>query len=77
MCFELPSEVIEIDGQAAKVEGAGHTHKVSLELVKDVKVGDYVLVQADFAISKVEKSQVEELMDLLKNTNKKAKIKTT
>ena len=73
MCFEMPLKIVEVKGRKAKAKtiGGRHSHRVSLELLKDIKVGDYVMVQGGFAISKVEKEEIQELIGLLKNKNTK------
>ncbi|MCD6591577.1 MAG: HypC/HybG/HupF family hydrogenase formation chaperone, partial [Thaumarchaeota archaeon] len=50
MCYAIPAKVIEIRGDMGIVDfGNGVRREVLLGLV-DVKVGDYVLVHAGYAI---------------------------
>jgi len=67
MCFELPFKIIDIKDKEAVVDCIGQKYKVNLELVKDVKIGDYVMVQGNLAIDKVKRAEAEEILDLLKN----------
>lgn len=54
MCLALPSMVAELlDDEIALVELGGVTKEVSLALVDDVSVGDYVIVHVGYALSKV------------------------
>ena len=55
MCLAVPAKVVEISGMIAKVERKGIERDVSLMLLPDTKVDDYVLVHAGFAMEKVEK----------------------
>lgn len=51
MCLAVPSKIIEIQGSLAKVAVDGVVRETSLLLLDDVKIGDYVIVHAGFAIS--------------------------
>ena len=55
MCLAVPAKVVEISGMIAKVERKGVEMDVSLMLLPNANVGDYVLVHAGFAMEKVEK----------------------
>ena len=65
MCVAIPGEVIEIDGNTARVEVSGSVVPARIDLLSDdVKVGDYLLVHAGFAINKVDKQEAEEVRAL-------------
>ncbi|MDO9538054.1 MAG: HypC/HybG/HupF family hydrogenase formation chaperone [Thermoplasmata archaeon] len=50
MCLAIPGKIVEINGDKAKVEyGEGVTNTANITLV-EVKIGDYILVHAGFAI---------------------------
>ena len=60
MCLAIPSRVISIDNSFAMIDVFGARKNVSLMLMpEEVKVGDYVLVHAGFAIQKVDNDIVE------------------
>ncbi|ERM91342.1 HypC/HybG/HupF family hydrogenase formation chaperone [Caldanaerobacter subterraneus] len=72
MCIAVPSKVLKIEGKIAETELGGVIRRVSIEMVPDVKVGDYVMVHAGVAISIVDKEEAEaqrelwnELMEVL------------
>ena len=48
----------------AKVELSGVTRDVSLMLLPEAKLGDYVLVHAGFAMQIVRKQEVDEMLAL-------------
>ena len=51
MCLAIPSRVIELlGGDRARIELSGVQKEVSLALVENVAVGDYVIVHVGFAI---------------------------
>ena len=65
MCLAVPTRVLQIDGLKALVELGGLTRQVSIMLVPDTEVGDYVLLHAGFAIQKLDEREAEETIRLL------------
>lgn len=68
MCLAIPGKVIEIEknNEHAIVDyGDGTKRKANVTLV-DVKVGDYVLVHAGFAIEVLNEKEAEETLDLFR-----------
>ncbi|MCR4437518.1 MAG: HypC/HybG/HupF family hydrogenase formation chaperone [bacterium] len=65
MCLGVPMKVVEIDGDMAVAEITGVRRSISLQLVEDVKVGDYVIVHAGFAIQVLDEAEAEETIRLL------------
>ena len=59
-------KVIEIRGDMGDVEVGGVKREVGLMLLEDVRVGDWVIIHAGFAISKLDEDQAEETLGLLK-----------
>ena len=61
MCLALPAKVVAIDEQTDMATVAlGEVKKdVSLALVDDVQVGDYVLVHVGYALNKVSAEEAE------------------
>ncbi len=66
MCLAVPLKIISIKGKMGIGELGGVKKKVSLMLLDKVKVGDYVLLHAGFAINKLETKEAEELLQLLR-----------
>ena len=65
MCLAVPAKIIEIKDLLAKVELSGVTKDVSLMLLPEAQVGDYVLVHVGFAMQKVDEKEAEETYALL------------
>ncbi|MFQ6067327.1 MAG: HypC/HybG/HupF family hydrogenase formation chaperone [bacterium] len=65
MCLAIPVKIVEIKNKIGIGEVGGVKRKVNLLLLDEVKVGDYVLLHAGFAISKVKKEEAEELLEML------------
>jgi len=72
MCLSLPARVIEIAGDMASVSVGGTLFKAGLQLLDDVKPGDYVLLHAGFAIQKINQVEAEEILRLLEEMKDKA-----
>jgi len=61
MCLALPAQVIEIDEMTDTATVALDEVKknISLALVSDVSVGDFVLVHVGYALNKVSPEEAE------------------
>jgi len=66
MCLAVPMKVMRIDGSEAIVELGGVRKDINLGLLDNVKVGEYVIVHAGFAIQKVDGKEAEETIEILK-----------
>jgi hydrogenase expression/formation protein HypC len=58
MCLAIPAQVVELlaDDQAL-IEVSGVKKAVSLALVEDVAIGDYVIVHVGYALSKIDSEE--------------------
>ncbi len=65
MCLALPARVIDIDGELATVELGGVRKEISLALVEEVQVEDYVLVHVGYALARVSPEEAERTLALL------------
>ncbi|MGM0365741.1 MAG: HypC/HybG/HupF family hydrogenase formation chaperone [Actinomycetota bacterium] len=54
MCLAIPAKVIKIEGKSAEIEAMGVSKTVDISLLPEVKIGDYVIVHAGFAIQLVD-----------------------
>ncbi|HDD64782.1 MAG TPA: HypC/HybG/HupF family hydrogenase formation chaperone [Firmicutes bacterium] len=66
MCLAIPMKVIEIEGKEAIVEMGNIRKRVNIQLVDDLKVGEYVIVHAGFAIQKIDEKQAKENIEIFK-----------
>ena len=66
MCIAVPMEVVEINDNMGVVELNGVKRDVGFMLMEDIQLGDWVLIHAGFAISKLNKEEAEETLSLLK-----------
>jgi len=65
MCLAIPARVVSIDEMMAKVDMMGNERTVGTHLVPEVKVGEYVLVHAGFAIEIIDEQIAKETEELL------------
>ena len=64
MCLAIPTKVIEVKGEIARVDfGQGVLRDVNIMLV-DVQVGEYVLVHAGYAIQVLDQGAAKETLQL-------------
>lgn len=66
MCLSIPGEVLEIKGDMALVSVGGTNYEASLQLVEDVKPGDYVLLHTGFAIQKLDHDEAMKTLRLFR-----------
>lgn len=64
MCLGLPAKVLSIDGNNSTVEMMGVSSTISIELVENVKVGDFVLVHAGCAIQVLDQEDALETIEI-------------
>jgi hydrogenase expression/formation protein HypC len=66
MCLAIPSKITKVENSMAAIDVDGVRRECSLLLVEDAQVGDYVIVHAGFAISKIDEASALETLALLK-----------
>jgi hydrogenase expression/formation protein HypC len=68
MCLAVPGQVVNVADdplRTATVSFGGVTKSVSLALVPEARVGDYVIVHVGFAISKLDEDAARRSLELL------------
>jgi hydrogenase expression/formation protein HypC len=66
MCLGIPGKVIEMKDKSSLVEIMGVSREVSLELLKGINVGDYVLIHAGCAIQKIDEEEAINTLSIFK-----------
>ncbi|MEN9480436.1 MAG: hypothetical protein RLZZ298_1831 [Pseudomonadota bacterium] len=65
MCLAIPAQVVELrDGDNAVVDLAGVRKEISLALVDNVAVGDYVIVHVGYALNKLDPDEAAKTLAL-------------
>ena len=62
MCLAVPMQVKHIDGRLAVVQSGGAELTAALDLVDGVRVGDYVIVHAGYAIQVLDAEEAKETL---------------
>jgi hydrogenase expression/formation protein HypC len=58
-------KITKIKGEFAQVQAGRLTRTVNIQMLPGIKIGDYVLVHAGFAIQKVDKELAKETLRLV------------
>ena len=66
MCLAIPAQIVNIEDGMGTVDMAGVQKKVSLILLEDVEVGDYIIVHAGFGIHKIDEEVAMESLRILR-----------
>jgi len=78
MCLALPVKVLQVglgvDGQSALVDLGGIQKEISVELLDDVQVGDYVILHVGYALSKLDPEEAERTLALFSDMNAQAAV---
>jgi hydrogenase expression/formation protein HypC len=74
MCLGVVGRIEEIKGDnMAIAEILGVRREISIVLVPDIKVGDYVMIHAGFAINPIDEAAAKETEEILKEVFKYSK----
>lgn len=69
MCLAIPGRVLEVNAEQyarmARVDFGGVVREASLSFVPEAGVGDYVIVHAGFAISRLDEVEALETLRLM------------
>jgi hydrogenase expression/formation protein HypC len=67
MCLAIPAEVVAIteDQQTATVALDGVRKEISLALLTEVGIGDFVLVHVGYALNKISPEEAQRTLELM------------
>jgi len=66
MCLGIPAKILERNESAAVVELGGVRREISVMLIDDAAVGEWVIVHAGFAIEKLSEEEAEQTLALFR-----------
>ena len=66
MCLGIPAKIIKIDGDFADANINGATIRIGLQLMDDIKPGDYVLVHTGYALEKLSEEEARDTLETLR-----------
>jgi hydrogenase expression/formation protein HypC len=71
MCLAIPAKIIEMrNGSMALVEFDGVIKEISLAMIENPAIGDYVIIHVGFAISKIDQDEALKTLDLIDQIEK-------
>jgi hydrogenase expression/formation protein HypC len=71
MCLAIPAKVIQISAsKQGKVNYLGTKVKADFSLLEDIRPGDWVIVHAGFAITRLDEEEAQETLTLLRDIAK-------
>lgn len=69
MCLATPMKLTKIDGESGFVEHGGKEYLVSLSLIDQPQIGDWLLAHGEIAVSRVPEEDALEILDLIAQSN--------
>jgi hydrogenase expression/formation protein HypC len=66
MCLGVPAKILETGDGAAVVELGGVRREISVMLLDDVSVGEWVIIHAGFAIERLSEEEAERTLALFR-----------
>lgn len=65
MCLAIPGKIIKLKADnKADIEIGGVTTEISVMLIEEPKIGDYVIAHTGFAISKLDPEEAEKTLQV-------------
>ena len=68
MCLAIPMKIKKINGEFAQVESGRLIRTINIQMMSNIKLGDYVIVHAGFAIEKLDPARAKETLEMIKDT---------
>ena len=65
MCLAVPAQIVEREDMLATVDVGGVQRQVSMLLLPDAQIGDYVLIHAGFAMQQIDEEEAKLTWSLL------------
>lgn len=66
MCLAVPGKILARQDMLATIEVGGVTRQVSVMLLPEAQVGDFVLMHAGFAVQVIDEEEAEKTLALFK-----------
>lgn len=81
MCLAVPGKVVatyrEADLLMGKIDFSGVAKRACLEYVPQVKVGEYVIIHAGFALSAIDETEATRIFDYLRQMKELDELNST
>ena len=74
MCLAIPARIIDINGVMATAEIGSVRKEISLALVDDIAVNDFVIVHVGYALNRLDPVEAEYTLTLFRQVAEEAGI---
>ena len=65
MCLAVPMKIKKIEEDFAIVESGRILRRVNIQMLTQVRIGDYILVHAGFAIEKIDPHKAKQTLKII------------
>lgn len=72
MCLAIPARLFQVEGDRGMVDLAGVVREVSLALLPEARLGDYLLIHAGYALQRLDEAEAQETLRLLQEIAQQA-----
>jgi len=66
MCLGIPARIEKIEGEFAQANINGASIRIGIQLMENIKTGDYVLVHTGYALEKLSEEEALETLETLR-----------
>ena len=67
MCLAIPAKIVSLhDAGVARVEMGAVTKDIQVDLIEEPRLGDYVIVHAGFALSRLDEDEALKTLELMR-----------
>jgi hydrogenase expression/formation protein HypC len=66
MCLAVPGKILDRQDMLATIDIGGVTRKISVMLLPEAQVGDFVLIHAGFAVQVIDEEEAMKTLALFK-----------
>ena len=71
MCLAIPARVVELrNGDTALVDLGGIRKEISIALVPEAQVGDYVIIHVGYALGLIDPEEAQRTLDMFDELNR-------
>ena len=66
MCLAIPARVVAINGDMATAQMEGVSVEACIIMLPEVKIGDYILIHAGYALQRLDEEEAQITLDYLR-----------
>lgn len=66
MCLAVPMKIEALEGNKGVASFAGGQYDIRLDMIREPRIGEYVMVHAGMALDKLDEQEAQETLALLR-----------